>query len=169
MNKRPRIKIRPTALDYTIEVFAVLSVLAVIILYAIYWTKAPEIVPIHYNIYGEADGWGSKTESLSLPITAVFFYIGLTILNKYPHIFNFPTTVTEQNAFSLYKIATRMMRWLKLLLCLLFAYMIWHELRIIITNQESKLDGSWLFIAVMLFILIFSIVKMIKKPKNYII
>ena len=165
--ERPRIKIRLTALDYIIEVFSILAVLCAILLYIIYWIKAPEVVPIHYNIYGEVDSYGSKITLLFLPIITIIFYIGLTILNKYPHIFNFPTTITEQNALSLYRISTRMIRWLKLLFCLLFTYNIWHEVRIIITNQAPKLDSIfWLFIAAIIICPIFPIVKMIKSSKK---
>ena len=165
--ERPRIKIRLTALDYIIEIAAFLSVLVAIILYIIYWTKAPEVVPTHYNIHGEVDGYGSKATLLILPIITVVTYIGLTILNKYPHIFNFPATVTEQNALSLYKIATRFVRVLKLLLCLLFTYIIWHEVRVIITHQESQLGLIFgLLIMIITFYPIFPIVKMIKKSKE---
>ena len=90
---------------YIVEILSLLSVLGAVVLYIIYWIKAPNIVPIHYNIYGEADGYGSKTVLVILPILSVLMYVGLTILKKYPHIFNFPITVTEQNALSLYKMA----------------------------------------------------------------
>jgi len=166
--ERPRIKIRLTALDYIVEVLSLLSVLAAIILYIIYWKIAPEVVPIHYNIYGEVDGYGSKTALLILPISSVLIYVGLTILNRYPHIFNFPTTVTEQNALSLYKIATRMVRWLKLLCCFPFVHIIWNEVRIIITHQEPKFGGIVILLLVpcIIFYLVFFITKMIKIGKK---
>ena len=65
--ERPHIKIRLIALDYIIEIAALLSVLAAITLYIIYWIKAPNVVPIHYNIYGEVDGYGSKTALITEP------------------------------------------------------------------------------------------------------
>ena len=165
--ERPRIKIDLTAVDYIVEIVSLLSILGAIALYVIYWIKAPDTVPIHYNIYGEADGYGSKSEMLILPICTVLFYVGLTILNKYPHIFNFPTAVTEENVLSLYKIATRGIRWMKLLCCLLFTYMIWHEVRIIINQEVPKLDGfSWIFIACIAIFPIILIVKMTKAGKK---
>ena len=165
--ERPRIKIQLTALDYIVEFFAFLFVLSSIVLYVIYWIKAPDIVPIHYNIHGEVDGYGSKTTLIIMPIINVLMYVGFTILNRYPHIFNFPTTVTEENALFLYKTSTRAVRWIKLLMCLLFAYIIWHEVSIIITHQEPKLHGIyWLLIATVAIYPIFPIVKMIKKRKK---
>jgi hypothetical protein len=161
--ERPRIKIRLTALDYMLEITALLSVLAIIVLYIIYRIKAPEIVPIHYNIRGEVDGYGSADTLIMLPILSILTYVGMTILNKYPHIFNFPTVVTEQNALRLYKIATRTVRWLKLLVCLLYADSVWSEIKII-TNQTSKLGGiTWILIACIAIYPIFPIVKMIKS------
>jgi uncharacterized membrane protein len=165
--ERPRIKINLTTLDYLLEVVALLSVLGIIILTIVYLIIAPEIVPAHYDIYGEVTRYGNKIEIIILPIITIVFYMGLTILNKYPHIFNFPTTVTEQNAFSLYKIATRMVRWLKLLICLMFVCFVWFETRVIITQQEPKLDNIiWIFIACIAIYPIIPIVKMIKNGKK---
>jgi uncharacterized membrane protein len=164
--ERPRIKIRLTALDYIVEILAFLLVLSSVVLYVTYYIKAPEIVPIHYNIHGEVDGYGSKISLIGVPIINVLMYVGFTILNRYPHIFNFPTVVTEQNALSLYTIATRTIRLMKLFVCLLFAYTIWHEINIIITRQEHKLSGFyWLLIASIMIYPIFPIVKMVKKSK----
>ena len=164
--ERPRIKIKLTMIDYVVEFFSLAAVLSSIILFIIYWIKAPDIVPIHYNIHGEADGYGSKMTLIIEPILSVLAYVGLTVLNKYPHIFNFSTTVTEQNALSLYKTSTRMIRWFKLLICLFFAYMVWHEVNIIITQQDPKLDNLfWIFIVGIAVFPIFPIVKMIKKSK----
>lgn len=162
--ERPRIKIRLTALDYMLEITALLSVLAIIVLYIIYRIKAPEIVPIHYNIRGEVDGYGSADTLIMLPILSILTYVGMTILNKYPHIFNFPTVVTEQNALRLYKIATRMVRWLKLLICLSLASLTW-TLKMTAMSSEYEFNTVflWIFDAVIMLSLIFSIAKMIKS------
>jgi len=155
MNKRPRIKIPLTALDYILEIVALLVVLATIILYVVYWIFSPEEYSIKILLL------------FTLPITSIFIYAMLTILNKYPHIFNFPVNVTEENAFFLYKTATRMMRWIKLLCCLLFAYIVWVIAKEAITYQEFGLDVIfWLLIASTIIYPIFMIVRIIKYDKK---
>ena len=162
-----RIKPSLSILDYVLELFSFLSVLGIIILFVIYWIDAPKIVPIHYNIYGIADRFASKTTLIILPIISVLTYVGLTFLNQHPHIFNFPAKVTAQNILILYQTATRMMRWTKLFTCLLFANILWQKIRII-NNHGDKLNNTSLLIliACLMLCLIFYIVKMVKIGKK---
>ena len=171
MNKRPRIKIPLTALDYILEIVAVLSIVGIIILTVIYWINAPEIVPAHYNLAGEVTRYGSKMESIAvfiiLAFTNIFTYALITILNKSPHIFNFPVNVTEENAFFLYKTTTRMVRWLKLLCCLLITYIVWGIVKADLTEQKFGLDIIFLLLTASTIVYpIFMIVRIIKYDKK---
>jgi len=166
--ERPRIKIRLTTFDYIVEIFSILSVLGSIVLYVIYRINPPEVVPMHYNIHGEVDGYGgSKAVLIILPIINILTYAVLTILNKYPHIFNFPTAVTEENAFFLYKSSTRMVRQLKLLIALLIAFLVWYLEKGITLQEHTFYDILlWLFYASVIICPIFLIVKINKKMKK---
>ena len=55
-----------------------------------------------------------------LPIISTLLFIGLTTLNKYPYMFNYPSQITKENSVHQYTNATRMMRVLKLVIVLLF-------------------------------------------------
>jgi uncharacterized membrane protein len=85
------------------------------------YSNLPDTIPTHFNAAGEADGFGRKASIVSLPVVASLLYIGLTLLNRVPHSFNFPTPVTQDNAQPQYTNATRMIRFLKLILVLVFA------------------------------------------------
>jgi uncharacterized membrane protein len=91
-------------------------------LYTIF--KLPTTIPIHFNSSGQADNYGNKLTLLILPILATVIYFGLTQLNKYPHIFNYMTKITEDNAQKQYTIATRMLRFLKLSILVIFSLII---------------------------------------------
>ena len=80
------------------NVIALATLLSGVLLLIVYWSKLPDTVPIHFNIKGEADGWGSKYTLIILPIIAVGFYAFLTMMESKPHFFNFPVKITEQNA-----------------------------------------------------------------------
>ena len=41
-------------------------ILAMFIMAAVSWTAAPDSIPVHWNIYGQVDRYGSKVEGLSL-------------------------------------------------------------------------------------------------------
>jgi len=155
MNSRPHIKIPLTTLDYLLEIVSLLVVLATIILYAAYWIFSPEEYSIKIVLL------------FTLPVTSVSMYAMLTILNKYPHIFNFPVNVTEENAFFLYKTATSMMRWIKMLCCLLFAYIVWIIAKEAITHQKMEFGIVFgILITSISLYPIYPIVKIIKYDKK---
>jgi uncharacterized membrane protein len=120
MEHRPKITIRPNRADKVVEglSYAFLAATFVQALYA-YFTL-PDTVPVHFNIKGEADGYGSKISILPLPLISVISFVGMTILNRYPWIFNYPVKITPENALKQYTSAVRLIRWLKLSVLLIF-------------------------------------------------
>ena len=117
---RPKIKLIPTTADKLVDILGWIILLALWALTITNYSSLPDTIPTHFNAAGEADGFGSKVTILSLPVIATLLFIGLTVLNRYPHSFNYPTAITQDNALRLYTLATRMLRYLKLVLVLVF-------------------------------------------------
>jgi uncharacterized membrane protein len=82
----------------------------------------PATVPTHYNLAGKVDSYGSKMSLFLLPLLSFGMYVGLTYLNRFPHIFNYLTDITSDNARRQYTVATRMIRYLKFGLVIVFGY-----------------------------------------------
>jgi hypothetical protein len=80
------------------------------------------MIPVHFNAAGLPDGFGSKSTLWILPLTAVFLYLLLTVLEAFPNIYNFPVKITPGNAFIQYRLATRLIRILKTILLILFSF-----------------------------------------------
>lgn len=120
MTARPKIKIIPSAADRLLENLGIVLLIILWILSTVSYIKSPDIVPIHFNSSGNADGFGNKISILLLPLipTGIYFLLGL--LNKYPHVFNYPVTITAENAEKQYSIATKMIRTLKIVILLVF-------------------------------------------------
>jgi len=56
-----------------------------------------------------------------LPVVSIIAYIGITLLQKIPHFYNYATIeITEDNAPRIYQIAVRMFTILKLLMVVIF-------------------------------------------------
>ncbi|WP_068598143.1 DUF1648 domain-containing protein [Vaginella massiliensis] len=141
MSKRPKIKIELTTTDKLLEALGWIAVLGIWVLTATNYTNLPEIIPTHYNAAGQADGFGDKANILSLPIVATVLFVGMTILNKFPHVFNYLTEITIDNARQQYTYATRMMRYLKLILVVVFGLIALQTIRQA-DGQEKEL-GAW--------------------------
>lgn len=122
-NERPKIKLVVTLMDKITEVVAI-SVLVAFWLYTLGSYKTlPEVIPTHFVADGQADGFGLKWTILTLPLIGLLFYIGLTVLGRYPHKFNYPVPITQNNAEKLYRSGAQMLRVMKLMLLILFFMM----------------------------------------------
>jgi len=141
MNKRPRMKLQLNQTDKILEVLGWVSVVGIWALTLTNYSILPEIIPIHFNGAGKADGFGNKTHIFVLPIISSLLFIGFTILNKSPHIFNYPSQITKENALRQYTNATRMMRVLKLVIVLLFGLIVFREIQIVNGNANGL--GAW--------------------------
>jgi uncharacterized membrane protein len=119
--ERPKLKVQLTPSDKVLELLGWGVLLALWIWTGTSYSSLPDTIPTHFNAAGEADDFGIKASIVRLPLIATLLYIGLTLLNRFPHIFNFPTPITPDNALSQYTNATRMIRYLKLILVLVFA------------------------------------------------
>ena len=118
--ERPKIKLIPTSADKLVDLLGLIILLALWALTITHYSTLPDTIPTHFNAAGEADGFGSKASIIGLPFIATLLFIGLTVLNRYPHSFNYPSPVTQDNALRLYTLATRMLRNLKLVLVIVF-------------------------------------------------
>lgn len=118
--ERPRIKIEWDGLDVALEILTGLLVIVFWIVVILKYPDMPDSIPIHQDIGGNIDAYGGKSNIFTLPIVATVLYIGLLILNKFPHAFNYPSRVTEKNAEKMYRSATKLVRFLKLSVVILF-------------------------------------------------
>jgi uncharacterized membrane protein len=124
MEARPKIKLTLSPLDKKLELIGktFLVVMWSLTLYTFF--KMPTTIPTHFNSSGKADDYGNKLIILFLPIIGSVIYFALTKLNNYPHIFNYVTKITEDNAQKQYTIATRSLRVMKLAILIIFSLII---------------------------------------------
>ena len=151
---RPKIYIKKTRLDYFSEGISIISLALTFIIIAYYWGKYPNSVAIHYNALGQADSFGPRWLLLILPLTALLTYIGMTCLNRFPHIFNYPIEVSERNAEVLYTIGKRTISFMKMIVCLLILYINISQVSSMIFNRSG----------INIFIILFFILCLIVAP-----
>jgi uncharacterized membrane protein len=165
MEANPKLKLKLTILDYLIEILGLLLFSSTWIFIISIYKSLPDIIPIHYNAYGTADNFGKKWMILSLPIVSTVLFIGLTLLNYFPESFNYPTKINEDNALIQYTYATRLIRYLKLVIVFIFGILLYQTTRYPL-NQNDGL-GIWflpMFLGLIFIPLIFYVLKSV-KPK----
>ena len=163
-NNRPKLIVKMTSSDKGLEILGWILLTGIWILTISKYAELPDTIPIHYNGLGQADGFGNKWNILTLPFVASILYVGMTILNKYPHIFNYTREITEQNALKNYKIATQLVRVLKLVVVIIFGLIIFRTLQNI--NGSADGLGIWFLPLTMGLIFIPMAYFIIKMTKN---
>lgn len=124
MEIRPKIKLTLSLLDKKIELTGKIFLVFIWALTIYTFLKSPTTIPTHFNASGQADDYGNKVTLLILPILATIIYFVVTQLNKHPHVLNYMTEITEDNAEKQYTNATRMLRFLKLAILIIFSLII---------------------------------------------
>lgn len=121
-SQRPIIKPALSDFDRLLEKISLLALVFLLAYSIISFAYLPDTIPIHFNTHLKVDGYGSKYFIFLLPGLAVILYAGLTLLNKYPHLFNYPVKITDTNAEGQYTLATKLIRLLKAIIIFLILY-----------------------------------------------
>ena len=109
------------------------------------WSSFPDQIPMHYNGAGGIDRWGGKGEIIFIEVMMWILYLGIGVVEKYPQIWNTGVEVTAKNKEKVYRTLKYMLKTLKFLTALIFAYLIVNSL------QSAPLPG-WFTPAVMILI-----------------
>lgn len=141
MKERPKLELKLSKTDQMIEIIGWVLVISVWVMTLVNYQSLPEVIPTHYNGSGVADGFGDKWMILTLPLVSTILFIGLSVLNKFPHVFNYPTPITPENAFTQYKNATRLIRILKVIVVIIFGHIAFQTIRH--ANGQTEGLGTW--------------------------
>ncbi len=115
------IKIKRNALDIIEMIVSLLCLVGVVVYLIDMWSRIPDQIPAHFNAAGEANRWGSKSELIVLPIISWVIYGFITLVERYPQIWNTGVTVTEENRARVYRILKNMIAVIKMLMLAVFA------------------------------------------------
>ncbi len=112
--ERPILTIALSKTDRLLEIFSFFFFLLLWIVCIAELIYFPDIISVHFDFAGKPDNYGSKYTLLILPIIISFVFALFSFLCKRPHIFNYPSKITKDNAVKQYSVATQMLRALKL-------------------------------------------------------
>lgn len=118
--KRPDSLPETTPVDVILEVAGYMTILGVWIFVLMHYPKLPDTIATHFNALGEADGYGGKASLFALPAISTIMFAGITILSRFPRVFNYPVKITPENALRQYTLAVRLLRILKLAVVIMF-------------------------------------------------
>ena len=152
---RPHIRPEKEPFDLIIEIVSLIGVIVLVVLSVISYPRLPASIPTHFDAAGNANDYSSKSMIFLLPGIALVLYAG--------YIFNYPVNITRENAFRMYRHATRMIRILNFLIVIMFLYLNWQT--IAVAKGSSSGLGAWflpLNIGTVLGVSIYMVIRMYK-------
>lgn len=106
-----------------------------------YW-ELPSVIPIHFDVNGEADSYGIRAMLWLLPAINTILFTVLTVLSRYPNRLNYPVSLTPSNTPALYRLGTNILQSLQLSITILFSLITWQTARIAMGYSDGL--GSWM-------------------------
>ncbi|MEN8886332.1 MAG: DUF1648 domain-containing protein [Winogradskyella sp.] len=151
--ERPKLKIPFKTVDICIEIASIMVLLLMWFHLILAFGNLPDTVPSHFNAAGQPDNYSGKGFLWFLPALGTLMYVGLFIINRYPHLHNYMVNITEENALIQYRFSTRVLRVVNFLCVLMFAY-INYQIVIGAKNNTSSLGIGFLITIVVMSILL---------------
>lgn len=137
---RPRLELTPT--ERGVRLFAWVGLIVELLILAAYWSELPERVPRHFGLTGEADAWGGRGWLLPPPVVSLGLLLLLGWLERFPHRFNYPWRITEENARRQYRLARELLEWLAAISAWFFAAISLEQCHVAL--EGAALLGGWL-------------------------
>lgn len=129
-NKRPKLKLPLTTAEKIFEIISMSIIWGTCFILFLNYLNLPDRIPTHFGASGQPDAWSGKTSLFALPIIMVVLYIGLTILGRFPHTYNYLCKITKENAPFQYLNTRMFIGLLKSEIILAFAYIEWATIQV---------------------------------------
>jgi uncharacterized membrane protein len=110
--------------DIIIEIACLFCLIGGLLYLITGWGQIPNEIPGHYNALGQIDKITGKGSLLALLATNWILYIGLSIVERFPSIWNTGVTVTKENKDRVYRVVKDLLKTMKLLVVVMFTYLL---------------------------------------------
>lgn len=130
------------------EVLAAASLAGIFVTVAWNWSALPNRIPVHFNIHGQADGWGPKEMLIGLALIAFAAYATLWVVQQKPHLMNVPFAVNLEND-TVRRLLQEMACVLKAAVMIVLFSITWANIQVAL-GLASELPSGFIALAVLL-------------------
>lgn len=162
--QRPIITLKKTLFERLIEYTSIIILILTWGFIFYFYSELENKIPVHFNASGKVDRYGDKQTIFLLPLISTVIFIGLSLISRYPHLFNYLKEITKENASQQYRNASNLLRKLNLIIVLVFAFLVYFTLDIRNTNSEDL--GDWFLPAIIIVINLPTLYFLIRSAKK---
>lgn len=165
--RRPKVNPPRSPLEVVLGLLSFVGT-AVVIAIAVYsYAQLPEQIPSHFNATGQVTDYQGKAFIFFLPVLAVVFFVGFSLLKRIPHLYNYPIPITPENAEWQYQQGRTLVGWTQCEAIWLFVYAEWAIAQTSLRQADAfNLWIFWGFIAAVLLTICVYVVRLARGPRR---
>ncbi|ATP39958.1 hypothetical protein CSE16_07785 [Solibacillus sp. R5-41] len=155
---RPVLHIEKSNSERVANIIGYASLVAMVLYLLLKWSSLPAQVAAHFNAAGEVDRWGSKYELLILPVIAILITFFMELIERYPHVHNYPERLCEANVHAFYLNSRQMLNYMKNIINMLFAFLVYESIEISVSDDIALGLPFGLFLFALFVVMIWKII-----------
>jgi len=115
-------RIKDTIPHTVTNIICLLQLIGIVIYLIIAWNNIPEQIPAHFDASGAVTRYGNKNTLFTMTIIAWISFALMSLIERFPQIWNTGVRVTEENKFRVYRIIKSLLLVTKLMMVTMFVY-----------------------------------------------
>lgn len=169
MKNKPVIKLQLEMTDKILYSTSILFLLY-LIYYSLYaYSVAPDKVPYKFNNSGQATSSGASEIFILFPVLGIFINSLIIYFSRIPHLVNYIVEITNENALTQYKLASRFLIWISIWTTATFYFILDEIFSYSVYGTESKFANVYLILGgFLIIIIIYYILSHSRKNKEII-
>ena len=124
MTREAYMRIRNNIIDWVLNGVCMAVMVAVTVLTVVRWNELPDRIATQFGMNGEPQGYGGKGNLIAILVVMFIMFIGITLTEYFPKLWNLPVKVTESNCYVVYRLTKYFIETIKLLLVICLAVLI---------------------------------------------
>ena len=159
-----KIKIKLPLTDRLLEILGVAGMALLIALPVFYFNDLPDTIPVHFDLAGNPDRYGSRNSIWALPAIGFFLFITIIFIPKMLIHFNNTDFDSEEKKYRFMN-AMRMVRIINMLVVFMFCSITYYTILISLGNPAGLWNYSTLFFLLLIFVVVIVFIIRMKKMK----
>jgi len=115
-------QVRSGVFDIIVNVLCLIQLVGITIYLIVAWGNLPDQIPGHFGADGAVTRYDDKGILLVLPIIAWVMFIGISVVERFPQLWNTGVRVTEENKFRVYRVIKSLISKVKFIVITMFVF-----------------------------------------------